>query len=267
MFRINKKALIAIGLVAALAVIILADRLLKKAEPTAVPGINMEKQQLDQTQTQNSQEGIKKPYSGSVNPKASPYSGRPLGEVRFGQGFNAPKELIDKRRGDLKVLAAVLTSNPKGNGGVDDWIAVGIIKKFFNDYEGTKDAWEYAGVLYPANALSFANLGSLYGFYLKDPVKAEFNYRKAIQNDPYQSSYYLGLADFYAQVDTAQKNKIPDVMLAGLQYVKDPNLLLYLAGYYKNIGDKANAVKYYQEVLKIAPDQAGIQEEIDKLSN
>jgi len=154
-----------------------------------------------------------------------------------------------------------------GSGGVDDWIAVGVIKKFFNDYEGVRDAWEYAGVLYPANALSFANLGNLYGFYLHDNEKAEFNFRKAIANDPYQLSYYLSLASFYKEADVSKKDKVPEVILLGLDRIKDVNLYLYLASYYRDIGDKTNAVKYYEEVLKIAPDQAGVREEIENIKN
>ncbi|MBI2466091.1 MAG: hypothetical protein HY452_00080 [Parcubacteria group bacterium] len=194
------------------------------------------------------------------------YTGRPLDEVRYGQGFSDPGGgAIEKKRGDLKVLAAILDANPLGSGGVDDWIAVGVIKKFFNDFEGTRDAWEYAGVLYPNNALSFANLGNLYGFYLHNNVKAELNFRKAINNDPYQPSYYIGLADFYKNVYTAKKSEAPKVLLEGMDIIKDVNLVLALATYYRDEGDKTNALKYYQEVLKLSPNHPGIAEEIDRL--
>ena len=44
-----------------------------------------------------------------------------------------------------------------------------------------RDVWEYAGVLYPDNALSFANLGNLYAFYLHNNVKAELNFKKLLK--------------------------------------------------------------------------------------
>lgn len=194
------------------------------------------------------------------------YTGRPLDEVVFGKGFTDPGgNFVEKKKEDLKVLSAVLNANPIGVSGVDDWIAVGVLKKFFYDYIGARDAWEYAGVLYPENALSFANLGNLYGFYLHDNIKAELNYKKSIANDPYQTSYYLGLADFYKSLYTEKKTETPKVLLEGMSVIKDVNLVLSLATYYRDIGDKANAVKYYEEVLKMEPNTAGIQDEINRL--
>ncbi|MBI4119954.1 MAG: tetratricopeptide repeat protein [Parcubacteria group bacterium] len=268
MFKLNKKLLVGVGVVLVLALIIIADRLLKK--PALPP---------DNTPTaleHNSQdiagnvprESVQKPSgkSGQLS-QIPPYSGRPLSEVRFGQGFSAPQERISQQRRDLALLAAVLTAQPLGAEGVNDWIALGSIKKFFNDYEGAKDAWEYAGVLYPGNALSFANLGHLYGFYLGDAAKAENSFRRAIDSDPYQPSYYIGLADLYRHAYASKKSEAPKVLLEGMSVIGDANLVLSLATFYRDEGDKTNAVKYYEEVLKIAPDQAGVREEIDRLSN
>lgn len=202
------------------------------------------------------------PISGSILPK---YTGRPLSEVRFGKGFSAPDALIEKNKTNLNTLASLLLVKPIGDGGVDDWIALGGIKKFFNDYEGTRDVWEYAGVLYPNNALSFANLGSLYGFYLGDNIKAELNFKKALTNDPYQSTYYINLADFYKNVYIEKKSEAVSTLLQGMSVIKDINLVLSLATYYRDVGDKVNALKYYEEVLKIQPNTVGIQDEINRL--
>ncbi len=202
------------------------------------------------------------PISGSNIPK---YTGRPLNEVRFGKGFSAPEDLIEKNKVDLNTLASLLSEKPVGDGGVDDWIALGGIKKFFNDYEGARDAWEYAGVLYPNNSLSFVNLGNLYGFYLNNNSKAELNFKRGLFNDSYQSAYYMNLADFYKSVYTEKKTETPKVLLEGMSVIKDVNLVLSLATYYRDIGDKANAVKYYEEVLKMEPNTAGIQDEINRL--
>lgn len=261
MFVLNKK-IIVVGIIVLVAIIIGADYVFRSDETPP-----------QQSQDSNDAGAVIKesptnepgPFLGKPISEIPRYVGRPLDEIVFGRGFSAPKEAIEKRRGDLRVLAAVLNANPMGSGGVDDWIAVGVTKKFFNDFEGTRDAWEYAGVLYPANALSFANLGNLYGFYLNDNAKAEFNFRKAIANDPYQPSYYLNLADFYKNVYAAKKSEAPKVLLEGISIIKDINLVLALATYYRDEGDQANALKYYQEVLKLSPDQAGIAEEIDRL--
>ena len=253
---LNKKLLVILVVILAVAGVIVANYIFKSDEVSPQPS------QGPGTTDVVTQEDIAVDKPAGELPR---YLGRPLAEVRLGAGFSAPEAAIEKRRGDLKVLAAVLTANPMGSGGVDDWIAVGVIKKFFNDYEGTRDAWEYAGVLYPNNALSFANLGNLYAFYLNDPAKAEFNFRKAISNDPYQPGYYLNLADFYRTAYVAKKSEAPKILLEGMSVIKDVNLVLALASYYRDNGDKTNALKYYQEVLKLSPNQLGIAEEIDRL--
>lgn len=267
MFIINKKYIVFIVIILVIALVILVNKLFIKPDLSSPEfDINSSDESSVNNSTQNNING----GNGSnivINPinNAPAYTGRPLNEVRFGIGFNAPETFIARQRKDLNTLAVALNANPISSGGVDNWIAVGVIKKSFNDYEGAKDAWEYAGILYPDNALSFTNLGNLYGFYLHDNEKAELNLKKAITNDPYQLSYYLGLADFYKEVDETKKHKVPEVILSGISMIQDINLYLYLATYYRDLGDKTNAVKYYQEVLKIAPEQAGIKEEIEML--
>ena len=53
------------------------------------------------------------------------------------------------------------------------WIELGQYWKLIGDYEGTRDAWEYAGAIRPRNSLSFGNLADLYGYYIKDFSLAE----------------------------------------------------------------------------------------------
>lgn len=256
-----------IGLVIVLLVVIAvtADRLLKN--PEVLPDSDLKTATSDKLPdvANGSEKDQGKIQPGVISPGLPAYSGRPLSEVRFGQGFSAPQERIDKQRRDLTLLVGVLTAEPRGAEGVNDWITLGSIKKFFNDYEGAKDVWEYAGILYPGNALSFANLGYLYGFYLGDAVKAEDNFRRAIGNDPYQPSYYIGLADLYRQAYASKKSEAAKVLLEGMSMIGDANLALNLATFYRDEGDKTNAVKYYEEVLKLAPEQAGIREEIERL--
>ena len=262
MFRINKKLVLFIGAVLLVGVILVINQLLIKQEPLpSTSGSNPGDKTSDKNSSENDDAIIK-----AVPVQNYPhYTGRPINEVRFGQGFSVPEEYIIKQKKDLALLDSVLSKNPISRGGVDDWIAVGVIKKSFNDYEGARDAWEYANILYPSNGLSFANLGNLYGFYLHDNEKAEASFKKAISNDAYQPGYYLGLADFYKNVYMAKKSETPKVLLEGMNIIKDVNLVLYLASYYRDEGDKTNALKYYQEVLKISPDQSGVQAEIDRL--
>lgn len=81
-----------------------------------------------------------------------------------------------------------------------DWISLGLYRKVAGDYEGARDAWEYAGAVSPENSVSFRNLGDLYGYYLNDSKKAEENLLKAIENDPNQIEYYFKITEFYKNV-------------------------------------------------------------------
>ncbi len=79
----------------------------------------------------------------------------------------------------------------------DHWLELGRLRKIIGDYEGVRQAWEYASLLLPSNHVSFNNLGELYGYYLKDWAKAEANYKKAVLNGPDQIYIYRNFADFY----------------------------------------------------------------------
>lgn len=83
---------------------------------------------------------------------------------------------------------------------IAEWISLGINRKMISDYEGAKEAWEYAAIINPNYVVTFANLSDLYGYYLKDNVKAEAYYLKAIENDPASSNYYIRAANFYREV-------------------------------------------------------------------
>lgn len=77
------------------------------------------------------------------------------------------------------------------------FMEAGSIKKGVGDWEGARDIWEYVNVKRPKNSVSFANLGDLYANFLKDPIKAEQNFLKAIENDPSDPGYVRNLLELY----------------------------------------------------------------------
>jgi len=68
------------------------------------------------------------------------------------------------------------------------------------DFLAARDVWEYLVRVFPTNHIAFGNLGFLYGYYLKDLVKAEQYYLKAIANAPDQAFLYFQTAEFYRDV-------------------------------------------------------------------
>jgi len=74
---------------------------------------------------------------------------------------------------------------------------------------------------------------------------------KTIENGPDQARHYIALGELYFYYMPEKKSQIPDLYKKGLEKLpEDYDLLIGLAQYYKEAGDKENALKYYQEIIK-----------------
>ncbi|MFA5841346.1 MAG: hypothetical protein WC835_00015 [Candidatus Paceibacterota bacterium] len=182
--------------------------------------------------------------------------------------------LSDSEKEKIIARASELTGLLKKDANsLDNWLALGLLRKTIGDYEGARQAWEYASAIRPKNSVSFRNLGDLYHYYLKDYPKAEFNLKQSVKNDPLYIGTYRALVDLYIQSYTNKLSEVPNVLADGLK--SNPNqydLLIMMATYYKNAGDKTNAKIYYERALSVA-DKSGmtsmkqiITDEIQKLS-
>ena len=223
--------------------------------------------------------------SSEWSPEVSPYSGRPVAEIKEDPEVVGiyPEETKTKLKNELLEIAKSVSENPDN---LDNWLRAGVIKKFFGDYLGARDAWEYASLIRPQNSTSFANLGGLYGLYLKDFPKAEFNYKKAIENSPGDIYLYTSLADLYLNTspDLVSKDRDlsgerPDleggrsglesavaIIQSGLTANPDNiTLLSYLARFYKEQGNFPKALEYYQKVLVLDPSNQAVKAEIEAL--
>lgn len=150
------------------------------------------------------------------------------------------------------------------------WIIIGLARKNLDDYVGAAAAWEFASVIRPQNSLSFANLGFLYGSYLKDYVRAEKNYLRAIANDVHNVSAYNNLADLYWYSIPEKRVGIPKLLVGGLNENTDRDrrvpLLARLALYYRDNKEYMKAVDVMEEIAALLPEHAGaLRVEIDEL--
>jgi len=108
-------------------------------------------------------------------------------------------------RAKLEEIILLLRDNPAY---YDAWIDLGIYRKEAGDYEGAKEAWQYATDLNPNRSVAYGNLGVLYGYYLPDHQKSEQNFLIAISLDPSYLYLYGQLSDFYRNVlNDTQKAK------------------------------------------------------------
>lgn len=191
------------------------------------------------------------------------YSGEPIEEIH-GDGVEKqfPPEMVKRYQDELAKLSKDLKAHPDN---LDGWLRAGVLKKFFNDYQGARDLWEYASLVFPTNSISFLNLGNLYMLYLKDFPKSEENFKASNQNEP-QEGTYLALADLYAVFWKEKEGRVVKVLAEGISKLGEKlNFYLYLAKFYADRGQKDLAKQNYQKVLQLSPGYPGVAEEIAKL--
>lgn len=100
--------------------------------------------------------------------------------------------------------------------------------------------------------------------------RAEEAYKKVIEFNPGDVEAYINLADLYRYRLPDKEGKIVEVMQDGLAHLPEhPDFLAYLAVYYRDKGDKAKAIEYFERRLRVPglePDIAkAIAEELNKL--
>lgn len=153
----------------------------------------------------------------------------------------------------IKRLADILKSD---SARFDVWLDLGSYRKQSGDYEGAWEAWEYAAVLAPESYVPWNNLGDLYGSYLKNYPKAEENFKKAITLKQDYIGGYRSLYELYRYSYKEKSNLADDILLEGLsRNPKSTDIMILLAQYYKEIGNKDNARTYYQKALTEAKAQ------------
>lgn len=120
------------------------------------------------------------------------------------------------RKSTLINLGKVVESLKKDPSVLDNWINLGLQRKQLGDYDGAREAWEYAKVIAPSSVVPWHNLGDLYHFYLKDYKKSEENWKKTIVLQPDYSYGYRGLYELYSYSMKEKTDQIPVVLKQGI---------------------------------------------------
>ncbi len=205
---------------------------------------------------------------GAPSPAAPVYAGAPVQALDPSVDIlkQVPADTYDRSRKELVELAVSLAANPRDASG---WMRVAYIKRFYGDYAGTRDAYEYLNVIAEDDALPFYNLAGLYGYYLKEPARAISKYEAALQRDSMNPAYYGGFADFHREV-TKDLPAAERVLEQGMAKVSsDMNLMVSYAALSEIMGKAARAIEYYEKVLAradlAAPQRAAITAEANRL--
>ncbi len=118
--------------------------------------------------------------------------------------------------------------------GLQDWLQLGLLYKALEDYEGTKEAWEFATLVNPKASVAFHNLGDLYHFYLPNYALSEKNYLKSIEIGPNMIIAYQKLYELYIYSYSEKEYLADDILEQGLRANPGNEYLQNLLDQYKN---------------------------------
>lgn len=148
----------------------------------------------------------------------------------------------------------------------DSWLYLGALKKGVGDYEGARDIWIYAAKIRPKSSSPFANLADLYANFLNEPQKAEEAIKKAIENDPEYSDYYIKLAEIYRYKMPGQEALYEQVMLEAInKFPNDSNLVSNLALYYRQTDQIEKGIQMYKKLLALQPQNEMAKQDLAEL--
>ena len=200
--------------------------------------------------------------------RSSPYRGAPVTELKPDLKLLAgiPEATYQRSLSELGALAGRIAENPHDT---ESWMRVAFIKHFYSDDLGARDAYEYLNVVANDYALPFYNLANLYGYYLKDPIKAIPKYQAAIARDSLEVSYYIGFAEFYRDVLGDRDRGFEVLRAAEAKTPGNPTLWTTLAAFYKGRDNPAEAIRYYEKALSFSAlgpnERAAIVVEVERL--
>jgi len=201
-------------------------------------------------------------FTKSPEPKASEPSFDKLLNFEIKDTTLSP-ENIQKFQANYQTLKQKLQNNPDD---FNSWVTLGILKKTVNDFEGARDIFIYAGQIRPKSSPPFANLADLYANFLDEPLKAEENIKKAIENDPNEINYYFILADIYRYKIPGKEALYEQTLLDALNKFPDEvNIISLLAGYYRETNQREKAIQFYEKLVKLDPDNIAAKQDLEEL--
>ncbi len=166
------------------------------------------------------------PKPTSELPKPIPDLDRPLTKSPIAVVLDSDTSVAIK---NIKELQAMLKNKPSD---FPVWMDLAMYQKLGGDYEGALISWKYVGRLAPTDFVSVANIANLYAYFIKDNVKAEEYYKKAISVNSEQPYIYTQLAEFYKDIlkdivkaraiveEGLKKNPLDETLLEYRNYLK-----------------------------------------------
>ncbi|MDP3710308.1 MAG: hypothetical protein Q8R29_01125 [bacterium] len=255
----NRNILILLGVIVVAGLVIL---LFKKKEALDTTPTVVNTPVITSTDSVPKKQDTVTASGASNNPK---YTGRDPEEVH--PNPDDVKIFSEKRKEEIYSGITVHGRNVKENPDfLNGWLELGILKKVIGDYEGARDAWEYANIIRPGNSISFSNLGELYWRYLPNYTKSEANFKTSIKNKSDDPSVYISLSDLYFYSYAEKKDFADDILLEGTKAnPEDTNLVRALAALYERQKEYTKAKEWWTKLLEKEPNDAEITAHIKGL--
>ncbi|MEK7662414.1 MAG: hypothetical protein AAB355_02910 [Patescibacteria group bacterium] len=165
--------------------------------------------------------------------------------ISFGPSISNDIKTIISR--NVSNLLLSIERSPKDSGLLID---LSMQYKVAGDYGKSLQALEYAAALSPDNYVIFHNMGDIYHYHLKDYKKAESNYLESIYLKPNVPNSHRSLYELYKFFYTEKSSEIPKILKNAItSNPKNYDFVIILAQYYRDSGDKAQAIIYYDKAL------------------
>jgi len=142
------------------------------------------------------------------------------------------------------------------------------LKQAVGDYEGARDIYLYVYQLDPNGYLVQGNLAALDTYELHNYAEAEKFYHLAITKAESGNllSYYQGLIEVYKTGFNDNEKAKAAIAEAIDRLPTSITMQITAAEFYKSIGDKKTAMKYYQNALAIDPTSEAAKVGLESLS-
>lgn len=174
----------------------------------------------------------------------------------FDRPLAFPSSITADIRAKLQLAFDADVAKIKESNDMNAWGDLAILRKITEDYQGAVEIFSYISKVYPGIAGPYASLGDLYASYLKDYVKADANYLKAISIEPLTVGFYIELHTLYRGPYQKSATAAEDILKQGIKVnPASYQLQLALARYYGSKGKIAEAKLVYDSAISIARAQ------------
>ncbi|MDD5731865.1 MAG: tetratricopeptide repeat protein [Patescibacteria group bacterium] len=161
-----------------------------------------------------------------------------------------------------KFVEQIETLEDKSNKTSDDWLSIGNSYYSLNDYADAISAYQKAidAGSYDVGGLNLANAYAAN----KDYKNAEAQFRKLIDENLATADTYLKFADLYKNDWPGKSNSTIGILKeADSKLPNNYDILVNIAEYYLNSGDKSQALDYYNKALKLEPNNTALKKEME----